>query len=116
MDARAARVWNYYNRQDIFYKIRDWPKWVQDLMLLEHRKNRDRYQLFFFFASNGLPPSECALWTLCTDVKQGGIVTAGYDDSAWRHVEQMRKQLLDGTLFKGTKKAYSMILNKVVYF
>jgi len=121
---RRARVWNYYNKQDEFWPMREWPKWVQELGLLPHKNLRERFTFFRFLAVNGLRPEMCGAWTLTNDVKQGqNLVQNGYDDAAWRHVAQMQQQLMDGHTvpaglwFKGEKgTCFSMITGKVEYF
>jgi hypothetical protein len=112
---RQARVWNHLNAGDWFYRIRQWPGWLQELMLKEHRDGRERFTLFFFLTGNGCPPDIAGQWTLLNDFRGGKEVYAqGYDQSARAQVIQMKRDLQNGKLFKGDKKIMDMHLGRVI--
>lgn len=112
---REARLWNYFNKQDIFFPIRDWPWYQADNILSEHKDNRQRYNLFFFLVGNGLRVSIASEWTLCADVINGNLVTGVYDTTALLQVgRQMPEQVAKGQMFKGTKSMMDMTLGRVV--
>jgi len=109
-----ARVWNFIARGDIFFSAREWPQWLQDLAVSEHKNNRDRYTFFYFLVANGMDPATAGEWTLMNDVVRGAPLSTGYNDHAHRQVIQMKKQLHEGTLFTGTKKMIDLATGKVL--
>lgn len=112
---REARLWNYFGKGDHFWQIRDWPKWLQALALKAHKLNRDRYQLFYFFVSNGLDPSMASRWVLLYDFVNGTEIFGDYDKHAMDQVmKQLPNQLEAGTLFTGKKLAIDMTKKRVV--
>lgn len=113
---REARLWNIFNTQDLFWPIKDWPPWVIKIALLEHKNNRERFQLFFFFNSNGLSPELAASWILAFDYRQGMIIEGVYDKTAKHQVQiQLPTQAENGMLYKGQKAAIDMTTGHVVY-
>lgn len=112
---REARVWNYLNRGDWFWPIREWPVFLQKMQLKEHRNNRERYTLFFFLTGNGMSPDIAGQWTILRDIGQGGVEKEGnYDKSARAQIIQMKEQIRKGSFFKGDKKIMDMTLGRVV--
>jgi len=115
-NARQARVWNFLNSGDDFYPIREWPAYLRQNVMSPHRRNRERYTLFFFLVANGLDPTTAGLWTLLSDVSHGHILTEGYDAQAERQVAQMMVQHDDGSLYRERKYMYNMSSGKVEKF
>jgi len=112
---RETRVWNYLNRQLDWYRLSAWPVWIAKLALKEHKTNRDRYSLFFFWTVNGMNPDQAGALLLVTDVEQGRYTqTYGYDPAAMRQVAQMVRQCLDGTLFPNGKRYWNMAYQQVM--
>lgn len=106
---REVRIIEYLHTvQDMFFRYGDWPEYLQRMMLKPHKNNRERFTMFFFLTGNGLDPEAAGLWTLLLDVRPGlaGIlrpIPGAYDEAAHKQIEQMKQQLANGTLFKGTK-------------
>jgi len=112
---REARLWNYFAKGDEFFTIREWPAYLQEMMLLDHKNNRERFSLFFFLTGNGLNPTLAADWIQSRDVRGGQhLVTGVYDPQAIRHFAQLIEQSRTGTLFKGDKKMMDMTMGHVV--
>lgn len=118
LSPREARLWNYFAKGDEFYSIREWPKYLAEMMLLEHKNNRERFTLFFFLTGNGLNPTTAADWIQLADVQlmmRGLIpVSSVYDPAAIRQFAQLIEQSRTGTLFKGDKKIMDMAKGHVV--
>lgn len=111
---REARLLDYFHTQDDFARIGTWPRYLIDMMLLEHKNNRERFTLFFFLTGNGLEPSTAAGWILTTDVAGSKRIQGHYDLSATKQMSQLIEQERSGTLFKGNKKMMDMTLGYVV--
>jgi len=113
---REVRLIEYFHGQDFFFRLGSWPPYLQDMILLPHKDNRQRFTLFFFLTGNGLDPDTAATWVKGLDVSKfnHGLIPGVYDDSAKRHFAQMIEQERAGTLFKGTKKMMDMTLGYVV--
>jgi len=112
---RETRVWNYLNKHLDWYRVSTWPRWIIGLALKEHKNNRDRYSLFFFWTVNGMDPEQAAMHLLMTDVQGGRYTqTYGYDASAQRQVMQLVLQCRDGTLFVPGKRYWDMSKGEVV--
>lgn len=119
---REARLWNFFNRQDwVFWPIWKWPSWIQRIAVKEYKKNRDRFSMFFFLVANGLEPNRAVFWVTAKDVKgpydneqKGFVITGDYTAKATRQFYQMRRQLKDGSLFKGNK-LYFNLTNRRMY-
>lgn len=124
MDAerrRQARLRNYFNSakwRDLFWPLREWPVWVQDCALQEHKGNRDRFTLFYFFAANGLDPWQARHAVLASDARPTAFgiepQDGDYDLHARRQMLQMIKQVEDGSLFKSNKRYFDMHLQRPV--
>lgn len=116
---REVRIIEYlHNVQDMFFRYGDWPEYLQRMILLPHKDNRQRFTLFFFLVGNGLEPEIAGVWTLLIDVRAGltGIlrpIVGGYDDAAHKQIEQMKQQVANGTLFKGTKDMMDLVAGHV---
>lgn len=111
---REARVANYFNgKYADWYRLRDWPEYLQEMMLKKHKNNRERFRLYQFLVANGLHPDIARAWVQVEDVKQGYLLQYGaYDESAERQFDQMKRQAADGSLFK--TKYYDMHKKRVV--
>lgn len=59
-----VRRWNYYTRQDDFYKIRDWPYRMQQLGVKARLNNLERMNLLLFWLNNGMEPEVALRWIL----------------------------------------------------
>lgn len=116
---RETRLIEYlHSTQDVFFRYGDWPGYLQEMILLPHKKDRERFTLFFFLVGNGLDPFIASQWALILDVRpwQGRprVILGTYDDAAQRHMAQLRKQLREENLFKGEKSMIDMTLGRVV--
>lgn len=118
LSPREARLWNYLAKGDEFFSIREWPTYLQELMLLEHKNNRERFTLFFFLTGNGLNPTTASDWIQSSDARaQRGhltLVAGVYDPSALRQLAQLIEQARNGSLFTGQKKIMDMAKGHVV--
>lgn len=112
---REARLRNYFMKQDTFYPISQWPQWVQNDVTLEHKTNRNRYNLFFFFASNGLDPEVAKDWVLAVDATGDTLIQGAYDAKTdYQMNRQLVPQAYAGTLWKGRKMMMDMVMGKVI--
>jgi hypothetical protein len=106
---RIARIRNYLNKQDLFWSYREWPEWARITVTKAHKRNSERYNLFVFLTMNGLNPEHAARWARMTDVRNGFQIIEDIRDKTDRHVDQMKRQLEDGTLFLGGKRVFCMV-------
>lgn len=107
---REARMWNYFNRQDLFWPIRKWPPWAQHDMMEFHKKYDPRYHLMRFLCFNGMAPRIAASWIYISDISTNGIPLAGvYDSSAVSQITGMIGQAARGTLWKRHHRIFDMI-------
>lgn len=116
---RVLRLWNYWNKGESFWPIREWPLWAQIAATKAHLSYVERYELFFFFAVNGLPPDLCEEWVLATDAVRDRtglrLVSLGYDESARSHVRSMIPQYANGTMVKQRgARMYDMVLGRPI--
>lgn len=97
---REARVRNFFTSvQDEFWSFPDWPLWVQDMALMEHKPYRERYRLFLFFVFNGLNPLTARMWVVMKDWR-GRYIEEDYDRSAWSQLDQQVKDAFSGDIYK----------------
>jgi len=109
-DTREARMLNYFNKQDIFWPIREWPPWAQEDMLRFHKNYDQRYHLMRFLCFNGMNPREAAAWIYISDISSTGTPLAGiYDASAVSQITGMIGQAARGTLWKAHHRIFDMI-------
>jgi len=118
LDSRQARLWNYLNGQDVFWPIRSWPNYLQDMALEAHKKRRSRFRLFQFLVFNGLSPGWAATWIQMRDyVKGEAVLDNTWTDKHIKHIVDMFRQLQDGTLFSnnaGNAMIFDMTDGRVV--
>lgn len=103
-DDREGRLWNYFNRQDDFWAIREWPKWAQEIALKAHKRYRERYRFFLFLTLNGLNPLTARMWLVMKDYR-GRFVEDDYDHSAWSQIDAMVRDAMSGKLYNDRQKA-----------
>ena len=112
---REARLWNFFQKQDDFWRIEEWPEYIKIIALKYQRNNRERYTFWFFLVGNGLDPNIASEWVLSIDFRQGNLVRGIYDESALRQVlVQLPKQNEEGSLWKGKKPMMDMMKGYVV--
>ena len=104
---RRKRLWSYFALgQDIFPSIQKWPWYAeQDVMTLEKKANA-RYNLFFFFVSNGLEPITAANWCTVYDVPPGQSEPV-LKELTRREQDDYKGMIIkahEGTMFKGTRR------------
>lgn len=105
---------NFFMKQDYFYPLSSWPKYIQDIALKEHRTNRERFTFFFFLVVNGLMPETASEWVLSYDYRFGALVEGAYDSQAIIQVRnQLPKDTQSGKLFQGKKLILDMYDLKV---
>lgn len=113
MNKREARLKFWFTKQDLVHPFPLWPAWAKKTALLEHKGNRERYQLATFLLSNGLPPQHLEQFVLASDINNPSGVVAlptqgNYDAKAYRHLEQIRRQHEDGSLYSTAKEVYDI--------
>lgn len=115
---RETRLIEYFHRQDVFWKYGEWPRWLQDMALLPHKANPQRYRLFLFFVGNGLDPETAAQWTLVIDARPFNgatrLIQGAYDESAQDHIRQMQREVREETFFKKNFPIMDMTLGRVI--
>jgi len=119
LSPRETRLIEYlHSTQDVFFRYGNWPAYLQEMILLPHKNNRQRYTLFFFLVGNGLEPLLASQWALLIDVRPVAgrpvMVLGTYDAEAMRQMEQMRREVRNETFFKGQKAMMDMSLGYVV--
>lgn len=58
--ASQAKKWNFWIKED-FYNPRTFPKWVVDLLIKDHLKHFEGYNLFYFMTANGYSKDKMAI-------------------------------------------------------
>jgi len=112
-DARSARLWNFFNSGEDFYKIALWPKYLREMALKAHKPYRERYRLFLFFVANGLDPKQAYYFICMRDFVDGEPVYEAYDASANAQMNAQIQATVNGTIFNG-RSWYDMHLGRVV--
>ncbi len=116
LTAREARLRYYYEvTQDIFWKWSLWPQWTKQLILLDHKSDSQMFNLTFFFLANGLPPALTKIWVTAGDVRDHvPLLGTGYSPKEHQDLRRVLMKYQNGTLFKGDKKVFDMILGRPV--
>ena len=105
--------------KDVFWPLRTWPQWAIDSFLSGHLNNRERYNLFFFLAANGMEPELAGKMTSATDATRTAentavLLSSGYDNAAVHQMlVQLPQQASSGELFRGDKLMMDMTLGRV---
>lgn len=109
------RLWNFFqNSQDSFYKIRYWPTWVQEGIVMKHKSNNMRYKLLLFLLTNGVFPPVALDWVMANDAVGGmDLVLEKYDDDAMRDMKKVLVDHANGSLYKGKYKVFILHTQKV---
>lgn len=121
---RGMRMIQYFidMSDDFWYPFHTWPEWVREQIILEHKNNSQRYNLFVFFVLNGLGPNTAARWITVSRIedetgKRGRVYHGNYDAQAMRQLyDQMPRQLEEGTLVKDGKRVFDMQLGRPVAY
>lgn len=111
---RLARVRNWFNSGEDFFKLREWPDYLQQMALKKHKSYRERYRLFLFFVANGLNPSQALNWVSLKDVVNGDLVFETYDAAAWAQMQAAYNDARSGKIYVG-RNWFDMTLGRVVY-
>jgi len=109
---REARVWNFLNSGEDFFPIREWPNYLKEMALKEHKNHRERYRLFLFLSANGLHPDIAASWVLMADYMGKQILHGDYDRAALAQISDMTKKAFSRELFQNII-VYDMIKERV---
>lgn len=113
-DQRSARLWNFFNTGEDFYKIQTWPNYVAAMALKAHKNYRERYRLFLFFVANGIAPEVAYYWVCMRDYENGEPVYEAYDASANAQMNAQIQAARNGSIFNG-KSWFDMHLGRVVH-
>lgn len=73
--ARLTRVFRWFQQQDFFWSLTDWPLWARESILVKDRSNHQRFKLFHFFVMNGMAPQTAALWARSNDAFPAGAAS-----------------------------------------
>ena len=55
-----AKKWNFWIKED-FYNPRTFPKWVVDMLVKDHLKHFEGYNLYYFMTANGYSKDRMAM-------------------------------------------------------
>lgn len=59
-NASQAKRWNFWVKED-FFNPRTYPNWVVELLVKEHLKHFEGYNLFYFMTANGYDREKMAI-------------------------------------------------------
>ena len=59
-NAAQAKRWNYWTQED-FFNPRTFPQWIVNLLIKEHLKHYEGYNLYYFMTANGYNREKMAL-------------------------------------------------------
>ena len=117
---REAALWNHFNSSKFdWYPIREWPKYIQEMALKEHKNNRERYKLFLFFVGNGMNPYTATINCMLRDVRPSEYDRGRkydvypYDHKAMEHFAQLQREAETGRLQR-EGKYYDLNLKMVM--
>jgi len=103
MNKNVQSLWRFFNNNDSFYPISQWPEWARKDMLVPHKSRSQRFQLTFFLSSNGLHPSMAKEWISAASHHNGKFQrpagAQAYDRSAIRDFADLERKALNGELF-----------------
>lgn len=115
-EGRVLRIAEFLNSnewKDLFWPISVWPAWVRAITFKQHKRNRERYALFFFLVVNGLHPQSASQIVLMSDVQGNIIMMNDLRPKVTRHLEQMERQVAERTFFSSGKRYYDLALGRV---
>jgi len=84
-----ARRWNYYNKGDKFFPIRDWPHAMQRYGMSGNLNNQGRLNLWTFFVGNGMRPKEAS---------QNVLLNSHLSSDSERDMKNFEKMFKEGKL------------------
>lgn len=58
--ASQAKRWNFWVKED-FFNPRTFPSWVVDLLIKEHLRHFEGYNLYYFMTANGYDKEKMAI-------------------------------------------------------
>ena len=112
-NAREGRLWNFFNSGEDFFSIKDWPVYLREMALKEHKNHRERYRLYLFLTANGLHPDVACSWVSAKDAKHSQLVEGDYDRPAYSQLADMSKKAFSGDLFLSCS-FFDMISGRVI--
>ncbi len=73
------------------------------------------FNLTFFFLANGLPPALTKVWVTAGTTQNNELVLgSGYSPKEHQDIRRVLMKYQNGSLFKGDKKVFDMILGRPV--
>ena len=111
---RESRLINFFQQQDVFFQYRFWPRWAQVMILLEHKKNNERYNMMCFLMGNGLEGRTAVDWTASYDFYNGVLERGQYDNYAAVDLIQMYQKNQIHEFFQKNKQVYCMVNCRVI--
>lgn len=110
--ALEGRLWNFANKGEEFWPIREWPPHMKEYFLLgQERNNAQRYELYAFWTMNGMAPEVASEWIRLADAANG-VKVFTQRKKVLEHCAEMERQVAMGTLVKG-KRLLDMIERRV---
>lgn len=110
---QQLRVWNYLEKQDLFYPVNAWPPWAQAAAVNLHKNDTAMYNLMFFLIGNGLDPHHAMRFTLMGDARPNPIL-GNYHSKRFQDAQRIVTKAKAGELFQGKKNVFDMILGRPI--
>jgi len=91
------RLANYFGeQQQRFWKLSEWPGWVQDIALTCPKDYGQRTRMFYFLVRNNLYGPMARDWVLACDYIDGKLIPFNYEDAVKMDMASLVKKALAG--------------------
>lgn len=91
------RLANFFGEvQQRFWKLQEWPGWVQDVALTCPKDYGQRTRMFYFLARNNLYGPMARDWVMACDYIDGKLIPFQYDEAVRMDMASLVKKALAG--------------------
>jgi len=91
------RLANFFGEvQQRFWKLQEWPGWVQDIALTPHKDYGQRTRMFYFLVRNNLYGPMARDWVIASDYIDGKLIPYNYEEAVRMDMASLVKKALAG--------------------
>lgn len=90
------RLANFFGEQQRFWKLSEWPGWVQDIALTCPKDYGQRTRMFYFLVRNNLYGPMARDWVMACDFIDNKLIPYNYEEAVRMDMASLVKKALAG--------------------